>query len=74
MPASGVRRSWLTKATSRRRETSAACSDSRIWSSHTIFRAWWRASMTAAGMVTTETITSTTPKLSKLSLTMKPLA
>ena len=39
MPASGVRRSWLTKATSWRRDCSAARSESRISCSHTILRA-----------------------------------
>ena len=40
MPASGVRRSWLTKATSRRRECSAERSESRISASHTVRLAW----------------------------------
>ena len=40
IPASGVRRSWLTNATSRRRDCSAARSESRISCSHTVRRAW----------------------------------
>jgi hypothetical protein len=69
-----VRRSWLTNATSRRRDCSAARSESRISASHTVRRAWYRPSITAAGIVTIDTMTSTTAVCSNVPVTMKPLA